>query len=119
MASVDNKVGQMTEQATKVGKNVLNKTKDSTDNLVGEISEILHTIGDMGRHFVDGMKGSSDKAMSNLTSSLKNMEKTVQRRPWTFVLTAAVTGVALGYMLGHRRPVTEDNQKDLDLDSIH
>jgi ElaB/YqjD/DUF883 family membrane-anchored ribosome-binding protein len=116
----NNKMGSVADQATKAGKNVLNKTKNSSESLMGEITEILTTVSDMGRHFVDGMKGSSDKALSNITSSFKNVEKSVQRKPWTFVLTAAVTGIAIGYVLGHRGGNLVDKAKDnLDLDSIH
>jgi hypothetical protein len=119
MATMDNKVGQTADQASKVGKNVLNKTTNKAESLFSDVPEILHSITDLGKSFVDGMKGSGDKAITNLTSSLKSMERSAQKKPWVFMLSAAITGVAIGYMLGHRRPISDEVKKDLDLDSIH
>lgn len=77
--------------------------KDTFESALDSAPEVLATVTEMGKSFLDSFSGSRDKAMQAMTTSFESLNKTIKERPWAFVGGAAVVGFAAGFLMGRNR----------------
>jgi len=80
------------------------KTAKSTfESAIDSAPEVLATVTEYGKTFLDSVSGSREKAMEAMTSTYESLNKTLKEKPWAFVGGAAVIGFAAGFLLGRNR----------------
>ena len=73
--------------------------KSTFETALDSAPEVLATVTEYGKTFLNSMSGSKEKAMEAMTS----LNKTLKEKPWAFVGGAAVFGFAAGFLLGRNR----------------
>lgn len=77
--------------------------KSTVESALDSAPEILTTVTELGKNFLDSMSGSREKAMQAVTTSYESLNKTLKERPWAFVGGAAAIGFVAGFLLGRNR----------------
>ncbi len=99
MKSAANKVNN-------AGKNMKDSVENSVDKAMSSAPEILETLSDVGRSFLDSLSGSKEKVVESMTAGVQSLDKTLKTKPWAFVGGGALVGFVLGYLVGNSRKTT-------------
>jgi ElaB/YqjD/DUF883 family membrane-anchored ribosome-binding protein len=83
--------------------NVQKNTKNTFESALDSAPEVLATVTEFGKNFLDSVSGSREKAMEAVATTYESLNKKMKERPWAFVGGAAVIGFATGFLLGRRR----------------
>jgi ElaB/YqjD/DUF883 family membrane-anchored ribosome-binding protein len=95
--------------------NDVNRSAKSTLDSAGDnTSDMMDTVTELGKTFLNSMSGSKEKALEYATSTLSSLDKTIKSRPAAFVGGAAVLGFVAGYFLGHGRSPASKIQAGVD-----
>jgi ElaB/YqjD/DUF883 family membrane-anchored ribosome-binding protein len=73
--------------------------KEAIDKAVDSAPEVIQTVTDLGKSFMESMTDSKNKAIETATSTIQSLDKALKARPWTFVGGAVVLGFTAGYLL--------------------
>ena len=91
---------------------------DTMSSATHGASDMLDTVTEFGKSFINSMSGSREKALEAAATTLSSLDKTVRTRPMAFVGGAAVLGLVAGYLLGRSRTPSASSAFQSGVDKI-